>query len=146
MLRTTAIRLGIVSLITLSAIACGTNAQDLSVGDCFDAPDAVDTEITDVVTQPCTEPHTGEVVAVFEVPGDGDAAYPTDAAWLESVRGTCVPAFNTYTGRDFDTDPEWDIGYLVPTAEGWGDGDREMSCYATRVDGAATSESVKVGS
>lgn len=80
------------------------------------------------------------------VPGDGDAAYPTDAAWLESVRSTCVPAFNSYTGRDFDTDPDRDIGYLVPTIDGWGDGDREMSCYATRVDEAPTSESIKAAS
>jgi len=77
---------------------------------------------------------------------DGDAAYPTDAAWLESVRSTCVPAFNSYTGRDFDTDPDRDIGYLVPTIDGWGDGDREMSCYATRVDEAPTSESIKAAS
>lgn len=141
---TTAIRLGIAALLTMTAIGCGSAATDLEIGDCFDAPTEENAEVTDVVHHECTEPHTGEVVAVFEVPGEDDA-YPTDDAWLQSVRDTCVPAFNSYTGRDFDADPDWDIGYLVPTADGWGDGDREMSCYATRVDGTPTSGSIKAG-
>jgi hypothetical protein len=36
----------------------------------------------------------------------------------------------------FDESPELDIGYVYPTIEGWQDGDRTITCYATRVDGA----------
>ncbi len=79
------------------------------------------------------------------MPGADGATYPSESAWLDAVGTTCVPAFNAYTGLDFSTDPTWDLGYFIPTSEGWGDGDRSLICYATRVDGTPTSASIKSG-
>lgn len=147
-MKTVAIRLGIIGLIVVGGLTLrpflGGNAGDLKVGECFEAP-VGDETVKDVQHRPCTDPHTGEVVLVQDVPSADGATYPTDSAWLDIVGTTCVPAFNAYTGLDFDTDPTWDLGYFIPTTEGWGDGDRSLICYATLVDGTPTSTSVKVG-
>jgi hypothetical protein len=55
-----------------------------------------------------------------------------------------VPAFEAYTGRDWETDTELDLGYFYPTADGWPSGDREVACYVARLDGVSMSASVKV--
>jgi Septum formation len=116
-------------------------AGDLQVGDCFDDPGAV-AEVSDVQHHPCSEAHTGEVFLVSEMTGD-NATYPTDDAFLEHVGTNCVPAFETYTGTTFDDNTALDIGYFHPTSEGWGDGDREVICYAYNLDGSTTTGSVK---
>ena len=139
-------RIGVLVLLVAALVGCGASASDLAVGDCFDAPVEVDAEVTDVVKHDCTEPHTGEVIAVQDVPGEDGSAYPTDAEWQDNVSSICIPAFDSFTGLDFETEADWDIGYLVPTTDGWDGGDREMSCYATRVDGAPTSTSLKAAS
>lgn len=69
--------------------------------------------------------------------------YPTDDQFISCVEAQCIPAFNTYTGLDFATDQAVDMGYLTPTAEGWGGADHEMICYALRVDGTSVSQSLK---
>ena len=35
------------------------------------------------------------------------------------------------------------MGWFYPTTEGWNDGDREITCYAIRIDGATTTQSIK---
>lgn len=115
-------------------------AADLAVGDCFDMP-AGAAEVDDVQHHPCNEAHTSEVVFVGDMPASD--IYPTDEAFVGFVERQCIPAFNTYTGLDFATDQAVDMGYLTPTAEGWGGGDREMICYALRVDGTTVSQSFK---
>ena len=115
-------------------------ASDLAVGDCFDEP-ATTGEVRDVQHHPCTESHTSEVVFVGDMPAS--SAYPTDAQFVAYIRASCVPAFNTYTGLDFDVLEAVDMGYLTPTAEGWAKDDHEVICYAIRSDGALVSQSFK---
>jgi hypothetical protein len=119
-----------------------SNAGDLSVGECFDEPPQEEQEVEDVQRRPCNEAHTAEVVFVGDMAGATDA-YPSDDQFLDAVSSQCVPAFNAYTGRDYDTDPELEIGYFIPTAEGWNVGDHELICYAIRVDAAPMTQSVK---
>jgi hypothetical protein len=56
------------------------SAGDLRVGDCFDVPGG--NQIEDVQHKPCNQPHTGEVIAVFDYPNPpeqwpGETAFET---------------------------------------------------------------------
>ncbi|HVL52759.1 MAG TPA: septum formation family protein [Vitreimonas sp.] len=141
-----AIRLLIIAVIAGGALILrdrlSGSAGDLQVGDCFDVPATVAQEVDDVQHHPCTEAHTGEVVFVGDY--SGGETYATDAEWLAFIEAHCVPAFNAYTGLDYQTDVVFEMGFFTPTAEGWRSGDREVSCYAARMDGATMSQSVKV--
>jgi hypothetical protein len=116
-------------------------AGDLAVGDCFDDPGVV-TEVQDVQHHPCNEPHTSEVLYVGDMPSSD--TYPSETQFRAAVQAACVPAFKTYTGLDFATDAIFDLGYFIPTTDGWGSGDRELICYAIRLDGAPVSQSLRV--
>ena len=110
-------------------------AADLRVGDCLDLP-AETTEVKDVQHRPCAEAHDAEVFMVVEHGADRQAAYPTEDERLDLVSQRCVPAFATYTGRDYQTDTLLDIGWFFPTSTGWSDGDREFTCYVVDLNGA----------
>lgn len=142
----------IIRIVLIAAVGIGAlvfrdrvsgGAGDLKVGDCFDNPSSM-LEVRDVQHHPCTEPHTSEVVYVGDVP-DG-ASYPTDGQFSGYASDACVPSFDRYTGLDFMTFPALDMGYFVPTADGWASGDRSLICYAVRVDGTTVSQSLEAGS
>jgi hypothetical protein len=139
------IRILIIALIAGGAFLfrdrLSSNAGELKVGDCFDDPQGA-AEISDVQHHPCAEAHTSEVVFVGKMTGD-NASYPTDSAVETWVGGTCLPAWNAYTGKDFQTDEVLDLRYYQPTNEGWGKGDRDVICYAARIDSAPMTTSVK---
>jgi hypothetical protein len=80
------------------------NVGDLKVGDCFDPPTltAADSTVKDVQHHPCADLHGGEVFFIGEVPGDANAAYPSDDEFLSLVGDECMPAYLSYTGRDFE--------------------------------------------
>jgi hypothetical protein len=140
------IRLAIIAVIALGGFLLrdrlSGNAGDLQVGDCFDAPTTEGIDVGDVPHHPCTEGHTAEVILVKDYDG-ADTTYPTDDAWLGFVSGNCVPAFNAYTGIDYETDVVFEMGYFTPNLEGWDGGDREVSCYAIRIDRAPMNASIK---
>ena len=71
------------------------NAGDLSVGDCFDVPEAQG-DIKDVQHHPCSDLHSGEVIFVGDL--TGQTTYPTEDVIEDFVFNTCVPAYNSYTG------------------------------------------------
>ena len=117
-------------------------AADLRAGDCFDEPQT-EGDVSEVQHQPCDQPHDAEVFLVLQHPADSTAAYPVVSGFDDYVGENCVPAFATYTGRDFQTDTEYDLGYFRPTLTGWGEGDREFTCYITRADGAKLTAPVR---
>ena len=145
-MRTIALRIGILAVIGIAALVLRPfimgNAGDLKVGECFDDPGEVQT-VEDVQHHPCTDPHTGEVVYVGDLTAAKDAPYPSDADLQTLVGAACIPAFNAYTGRDFDTDTEWTMGYFTPVAADWANGDRSVVCYATKIDTSPTSSSIR---
>ena len=147
-MRSIAIRLAIVGVIALGGFLfrdrLSGNAGQLSVGDCFDVPAGEDV-IDDVQHHPCSDQHEAEVVLVEDYVGGEGATYPSDATWDAFVASKCVPAFNAYTGLDYETDRTLGIGYFTPTQEGWDDGDHEVICYIARIDDGPMTGSVKAG-
>jgi hypothetical protein len=140
-----AARVGIIGAIVVGGLVLRDrltgDATDLRVGDCFDEPANTATEISEVQHQPCTEPHDGEVMFVGEYPNQ--TTCPGQEAFTNYIRTNCLPAFESYVGRDYESDTELDIGWLYPTAEGWPRGDHEISCYVFRLDDTKLTQSVK---
>jgi Septum formation len=116
-------------------------ADELRVGDCFEEP-AVEV-VDNVQHHPCGENHDSEVVFVGEHPAAKGAAPLSDAVFRDWIGTKCLPAFASYTGVDLMSQEVLDLGYFVPTNEGWDDGDRTVICYAVRVDGAQMTQSVR---
>jgi hypothetical protein len=113
------------------------SAGDLQVGDCFHVPDAE--EISDIQHAPCNESHTGEVFFVGDMP-DAPLA-PSGTEVDEYVEANCIPAYATYTSRDYATDEAFDINSFYPTFSGWGEGDREVTCFIVRTDAGEMTQS-----
>jgi putative regulator of septum formation len=140
------IRVGIIAVIVAAGFVfrqwLSGNASDLNVGDCFDQPSSVNTVVQDVQHHPCTDPHLAEVFYV----GDYDvvsATYPTEDAFQSFVLDRCIGAFQSYTGLAYQDAQELDIQPFWPTEEGWGQGDKEVTCFAVRVDGGQLTGTVK---
>lgn len=113
------------------------HAEDLRVGDCFNQP-AVMEDIQEVQHRPCSEAHDAEVFAVLDHPAGPEEPYPVVYGVDDFVRAECVPLFTTYTGVAYESQMELDIGWLYPTFVGWGEGDREVTCYLVGADGQLT--------
>ena len=148
----------LIRLLVIGAIGLGAfllrdrisgNAGDLAVGDCFDAP-AGET-LQDVQHHPCTEAHDAEVVHVGDHPAPDDAP-PLSAEELETyVLNTCGDALIAYVGglESVEANAELqniDIGWIYPTDEDWGRGEREITCYLHTVDGSQLTRSLKAAS
>jgi hypothetical protein len=138
-------RIGIIAVIALGAYIfrdrLSGNAGDLKVGECFDEPTA-QVEVKDVQHHPCNESHTAEVVYLGTMTGD-NATYPTDVVFNQYIEASCLPAWEAYTGKTYATETILALGYFVPTTKGWNDGDRGITCYVSREDGAAMTSSLK---
>ena len=124
-----------------------SNVGELRVGDCFDEPaiqKAVGhaAEVNDIQHRPCAEVHDGEVYAVLSHPGQGGATYPSDDTWDEFIGERCEAEFAGYLGRDYTVATELEIAWYFPTASGWSEGDREITCYVYSVDGRKLDKSL----
>lgn len=125
--------------IVLFVVRNNVAADDLKVGDCFNIPDG--TTIQTVERQPCTESHNAEVIFVGDY--TEGTTYPISLSLDRFIESACVPAFETYLGRSFDSDPELSIGYFYPSRDGWDDGDRTITCYVAQPDEGPMTESFK---
>ncbi len=117
----------------------------LQEGDCLVMPSAgiVGEEVETMEAIPCAEPHDGEVLALVEVAGGDDAPFPGQSALSDEAQTRCLEEFQTATGRDFLTDPDWHMTFLSPTADSWSIGnDREIVCIVTPLDGSPTTDVV----
>ena len=83
---------------------------------------------------PCNEAHTAEIVGLADYPAGGDDPYPAESMLFAFADDLCVRTFRDYTGRDPITDTELTLGYFYPIPDGWSQGDREVSCYLSRID------------
>lgn len=111
----------------------------LKVGDCI--ADAALGSVTDVPVVPCSESHTSEVFATFDM-DDGDFPGSTEA---QSVAQTeCTGAlFTDYVGSAY-ADSIYDVNFLVPTQQTWDAiDDREIVCMAVSIDGTPLTGSVE---
>ena len=117
------------------------DVNDLAVGDCIDEP-ADTSSITDVQHQPCNSAHDGEVYLLVIDPSSGE--YPGRDHFRDIAIAQCLPAVATYIGvADFNTRTDIDAGYFYPITESWSKGDREVTCYLYRIDGAKLTISVR---
>jgi hypothetical protein len=140
------LRLGIIGAIGVGAFVLRPflmgDAGSLAVGDCFDPPAGGPQEVEQVQHHPCTDAHLAEVIYVADYAA-ADATYPSEDSFRAFVLDRCIPAFNSYTGLDYNAATDLDVGPMWPTAEGWGDGDREVTCFALKVDGSTVTGSIK---
>jgi hypothetical protein len=119
----------------LLVVSCAQgNVFSLEPGTCFDDVDAFfeeDSEgVSDVPTVDCDEPHDNEVFATFDLP---DGSYPGDDAVTTAADDGCIDRFADYVGIDY-ADSRFVSTYLVPTADSWADGDREVVCFLYDID------------
>lgn len=120
-------------------------AADLRVGDCIELP-AGTGEVSEVQHRPCTDPHDAEVYHVFDIESaamGGPRSFPSDDEFDAIMDPQCTPAFDRYTGLEFDTAVDFNWGAFTPGVAGWNDGDREVTCYIVRVDGSEISGSMR---
>jgi hypothetical protein len=110
--------------------AGGLGAFVLRVGDCVQLPDEM--EVVSVEGVPCSTPHDAEVYARFDLP-ELDS-FDADEVGALSDEG-CFDRWSDAIGTVYEDDPDLDYTLLEPTAESWTEGDREVSCLVTSVDG-----------
>jgi hypothetical protein len=99
-----------------------TSVDDLAVGECFDDGNQED----EVVRQPCTLAHDGELVAIVTPPA---GAYPGDSGVDKAADRACAPAFGTYVGKSRD-ESELYLDWWTPDKTTWNHGDRRVFCAA----------------
>ena len=141
------IRLGIIGVIAIGALVfrdrISGGARELQVGDCFDRPTSANTTVRDVQHHPCNEAHTAEAFFVAKNPAAPGAPIPTDDQWYAYLGSACLPAYASYTGTDIGATEVMDVGAILPVDEDWKSGDRDVTCYAYRVDGGTMTTSIK---
>jgi hypothetical protein len=140
------VRIAIIAVIVVGGLIfrdrLSGSAGDLKVGDCFDVPTA-NVDVKDVQHHPCTESHTGEVFALVTHPAAKGKAPLTQAQLIDYLAGACGPAWISYVGQEAVSSQVLDVGAFYPRDKDWTDGDRGVTCYTYRVDGAAMTSSVK---
>jgi hypothetical protein len=97
----------------------------LQAGECFDFRKEASQEINDVNVVSCAESHHYEAFWIGAMPA-GD--WPTDAAATAFFDQTCIPAFDTYVGLDYDSS-RWYAYWLAPAESAWAEGERTFLCY-----------------
>ncbi|AZZ56310.1 septum formation family protein [Rathayibacter iranicus] len=113
-----------------------TEVFQLRVGDCLNGElNETATEVTDVPTVPCTEPHVYEVFQNLTMADAG--SYPGEAVATKQAQTDCVTAFESFTGTDY-LDSPYDFSYYYPTQESWRSGDRTINCLISNPDGPST--------
>ncbi|WP_424467294.1 septum formation family protein [Pseudoclavibacter helvolus] len=109
-----------------------TGIEDLLVGDCFDLESGAD----DAELFPnCDTLHTYEAYHSENMSG-GDT-FPGDAAVDTALEDICSAAFTGFIGAEPRL-TSWNYTGIVPSAESWAGGDREVLCIVTPVDGQPT--------
>jgi hypothetical protein len=105
-------------------------AFKLQVGDCFDDPNTLSDEVTNLKGMPCSMPHDNETFAVFDLTIE---SYPADDLIADIAHEACLERFESFVGRDYDSS-SLDILSLFPSASGWLENDREIICAVYDVD------------
>lgn len=119
-------------LIALAVIGRSTPSTSINLGQCINGLGG-DT-IYSVRVQPCTEPHEGEVVAVFDLPA---GPFPGQSAVQSKVEERCNDLLDDYS-PSAQKDPKIELTALFPRKENWDVGDREVVCIAVPTSGTAT--------
>jgi hypothetical protein len=98
---------------------------DLRVGDCLESLTESE-ELSDLPAVPCSQPHLGEVYALFDIPG---TAYPGEEEVWAIADEECFERLAGYS-QAAANDPGVEVYYLYPTSGSWRRGDHEIACIA----------------
>jgi hypothetical protein len=141
--------LAILSVLSLSACSLfggddGGGSQPVltvSVGQCFDAPDAIHKELTSLQRSSCNGPHALEAYAKVRYPKgtNPDLAYPGSDVLTKFAQSACAQQFKGYVGKDY-LDSSLFFTFLLPTPQGWAQHlDRWVLCFIESSQGLRTS-------
>jgi hypothetical protein len=108
-----------------------TDVFTIAVGDCLNDSSAGET-VTSVPAVDCNLPHDSEVYASIIIP---DGEYPGVDAVKAQADADCTTEFDAFVGMAY-ADSILDFQYYYPTAETWGNGDREIVCLIVDTDGS----------
>jgi hypothetical protein len=97
-------------------------------------------EFTKLEGAPCTELHDVEIVGSRTLPA---ADFPGRDALYGALSDFCIPAYEKYVGIPYDTDAPHVIDVFIPSVVGWGEGDREILCYAQLTSGEQMGASIR---
>lgn len=128
--RLTGVSAGFVLLMTVGA-ACSDEDSVFSaeVGQCVEEVDDLTGEIAELPAVDCSVDHEGEVIFLFQHDGDDDD-FPGDSELRTDAADECEgDAFEDYTGTSY-AESAILMGYIAPSEQSWGDGDRETICVA----------------
>lgn len=118
-------RLPLLALLLLFT-ACGgdgTRVDRIEVGMCFD--DQEDAEVERLPTAPCDEPHENEVFHLYDVRAE---EHPGQEALTAAAEEVCRgEPFVDYVGTTVE-ESRFEVYQILPTAESWEEGDREVVC------------------
>jgi hypothetical protein len=109
--------------------------DDLAVGECFDDGD----EEWEVVRQPCTVAHDGEIIADVTLP---DGPWPGEDGIDRAADRACTSPFTNYIGKS-PAASELELFYWTPTEDLWSDEDRLVVCAAYGPDGDQLTSTIK---
>ena len=104
----------------------GLGAFSIEVGDCLNLPSELN-EVQSVEGVPCSEPHSAQAYALFDVVGFGDE-YPGESAFDEQAETGCLESFEPFVGVAYE-DSELYFMTLEPSEASWVElDDREIVC------------------
>ena len=130
-----------VGVLAAAAMACQGNVFSLKVGDCFNGGSAGDT-VSDVSIVDCAQPHSSEVYSVFDYP-NAPSDYPGDDAIQSAANDRCATDFQAYVGIDVNSTTAYNVTFLRPTSDSWGQGDRTIDCIIEGVNNGQLTGSAK---
>ena len=109
----------------------------LKIGQCFDNTAELTTEeqIASLPIRDCAAPHDNEIFFIHKYP-DAPAA-PTSQQLDEDAQKHCIPAFQSFVGKDFHSS-EIEMAFLTPSTDSWAAGDRDLVCYVFDGKGKTT--------
>jgi Septum formation len=113
-----------------------------TIGDCFNNPEEVaatgDTEgVSAVEGVPCEEPHDAQVYHLFDVPEADE--FPGEEALETAGEEGCLAEFQAFVGVPYEESILFSRS-LTPSADTWGDGDREIVCLLVEQNGEKLTE------
>jgi hypothetical protein len=103
----------------------------LSRGECFDAPGGMEGSFYDFDEVSCATEHDGEVFAVIKLP---DGRFPGDDRVTGTAEDKCYGLRSSYAMDAWAVPEDVDVYYMVPTAQSWRLGDREITCVFGNTD------------
>lgn len=111
----------------------GLGAFAIKVGDCLNLPSEF-TEVQSVEGVPCSQAHSAQAYAVFDLIGFGEV-FPGVEAFKEQADAGCYDRFASFVGIPYEQS-ELYVRSLTPTEEGWAQlGDREIICLLVAESG-----------